>query len=134
MLPWAPACRTLSVHPGPVADFVEAQFAVELAPRRGVAEADDAAAVVATAHLPNLTAVLLSLLLLVPLPHQALAAALLPDLGLCGVLAPKARDLRAALTAGLSRRDELVRLVCLLQPAKATRVLPLLRDVAAHLA
>ena len=127
----------MSVDPDPVADFVEAHFAVDLAPHRAVALADHAAPAVATAHPRELTAVLLSLLLPARLAHQVLAIA---RLGLCRDLAARARDLHAAPMAGLSRRDELVRLVCLLQPAKATRVLrlaralPLLRAVAARLA
>jgi hypothetical protein len=120
-------------------DFVEAQFAVDLAAHQAVALADDAAPAGATAHPLRLTAVWLSRLPLVRLPHQALAIARLLDLGLCRVLAARATDLRAVPTAGLSRRDELLRRVCHLQRAKATPVQRLrrgllLRVVAAHLA
>src|SRR4029453_8421360 len=68
----------------------------------------------------------------------ALAIARSLDLGLWRVLAGRARDLHALPTAGLSSRDGLVRWVCHLQRAPATRVLrlpralPLLRPVAAR--
>jgi hypothetical protein len=128
-------CRILSVDHYFVADFVEAHSAVELAPQRAVAGADDAAPAVATAHPQELTAVLLSLLLLVRLPQEAWALARLLDLGLCRVLAARAKYLRAVLMAELSRRDELV---CHLQMVQVTcvlrlpRALPLLRPVDAH--
>jgi hypothetical protein len=121
-----------------VSDFAEAHFAVEVAPHRAVAAADDAAPAVAAARPQELTAVLLSLLLLVRLPQEAWALARLLDLGLCRVLAARARGLRAVLMAGLSRQDELARQVCHLQMVKATcvlrlpRALPLLRAVDAR--
>jgi hypothetical protein len=136
--PSVPACRTVSVDPGPVADFVQAHFAVDLAPHRAVAAADDAAPAVATAHSPKPTAVSLFLLLLAHLPHRALAIARRPGLGLCRALEARARGLHAAPMAGLSARDELVRPVYLLQPGKAAcvlrlpRGLPLLQFVAAR--
>jgi len=82
--------------------------------------------------------VLVSLLLLGRLLHRALAVARLPGLDLCRALAARAKHLRAGRLAGLSRRDELARLVCHLQMAKAASVLRLLRAlpfpqfVAAH--
>jgi hypothetical protein len=106
--PSVPPCRTVSVDHDPVADFVVADFAVDLAPHQVVARAGDAAPAAATAHPPKLTAVLLGLLLPVRLAHRALAIA---RLGLCPVLAAQARHLRAVPMAGLSRRDELVRRV-----------------------
>ena len=92
----------------------------------------------AAAQLEEPMAVSVSLLLLAHLLHRALAVASLPGLDLCRALAARAKHLRAAPMAGLSRRDELARLVCHLQMAKATsvlrlpRALPLLRVVAAR--
>jgi hypothetical protein len=65
-------------------------------------------------------AVLPSLRLQVRLPHRALAVA---RLGLCRVLAARAKDLRAVLMAVVSCRDEVVPLGYSLQPAQETRVL-----------
>ncbi len=58
----------LSGSPDPVADFVVRPLCRDFAPHRGVAVVDDAAPAAATAHPPKLTAVSLSLLLLVRLP------------------------------------------------------------------
>ena len=131
-----PACRTVSVRRYPVADFVAAQFAVDLAPHPVVALAGDH--VPAAAQLEEPMAVSVSLLLLAHLLHRALAVARLPGLDLCRALAARAKDLRAGRLVGLSRRDQLARLVCHLQMAKATsvlrlpRALPLLQFVAAR--
>ena len=70
-------------------------------------------------HSRYLTAVLLSLLR----PGRAQEIARLAWLGLRSVQTVRAKDLRAVPTAGLSRRDELVRLVCHLHRAKAICVL-----------
>lgn len=123
--PSVPAYRTVSVHRYPVADFVEAQSAVDVAPHPVVALADHAAPVVAMGRFPNLMMVLLSLLLPVRLPRWAYAIAHLPDPGLCRLLAAWVTDLRAVPMAEVSRRGELVRLVCHLQTAKALHVLRL---------
>jgi hypothetical protein len=133
--PSVPPCRTVSVGPDPVADFVEAHFAVEPAPHGVVAPVFDAALVAAAEHPLNPMVVLLSPLLLV---HRTLEVAPLPDLGLGRVLAARARRLRAAPMAGLSRRDALGRSVCYLRRATATfvlrlpRAVPLCRGAAAH--
>ena len=137
LLPWAPPCRTVSVDPDPVADFVEAHFAVDLAPHQGAALADDADPAAARAHPPKLTVVRLFLLPLVRLAHRVFVVARRVDPGLCRVLAARAIHLRAVPMAGLSRRHELVRLVYYLQRATPTRVrlpraVPLLRAVAAR--
>ena len=136
--PLVPACRAVSVDPDPAVDFVEAHFVVDVAPHRAVALADDAAPAAATAHRRKPMAVLLSLLHPVGLPHRVLPIARRFGLGLCRVLAARVRDLRAVRLDGVQHRDELVRLVFLLGPAKATRVLrlpealPSLRGVAAR--
>jgi len=120
-----------------VANFAVAQFAVDLPAQRAVAVVDDAAPAAATAHAQQLTAVSLFLLLLAHLLHRASATAQFLDLGPCRVLAARAKDLHAVPMAALSRRDELVRLAWLLQPATAPHVLrlpqasPLLRAATA---
>ena len=123
--PSVPAYQTVLVDPDPAVDFVEVHFAVDVAPRRVVALADDAAPAAATAHRPKRTAVLLSLLRRVGLPHRASAIARRVGLGLCRVLAAPVRDLRSVRLDGVRHRDELVRLVFLLELAKAPRVLRL---------
>jgi len=136
--PSAPACQTVLVDPDPAVDFVEAHFALHLAAHRAVVVAGDAVAAAATAHLPKPTAVLLSQLLLVRLPHVASAIARQVVLGLGRVPAAMVKRLRAAPMAGLSPQDELFHRVDLLGLAKATRVLHLLlaflllRAEAAH--
>jgi hypothetical protein len=50
LLPLGPASRTVSVDRDSVADFVEAHFAVDVAPQRAVGPADDAAPAAARAH------------------------------------------------------------------------------------
>jgi len=110
-----------------VADSLRAHFSVNPAPRRVVAPADRHVLAAAAAHLRKLTAVLLSLLRPVRLPHRAAAIARLLDLGLCRVQGVRAKHLHAVPMAGPSRRDELVRLAWLLPPAKAIHV-PRLRE------
>ena len=112
-----------------MADSLRAHFAVDLVPRLVAALGADYVLAAATAHLRKLTAVLLSLLRPVRLPHRAEAIARLLDLGLglCRVQGVRAKHLHAVPMAGPSRPDELVRLAWLLPPAKATHV-PRLRE------
>ena len=78
---------------------MEVRFAVDLAPHRAVALADDAAPAAVAAHPPKLTVVWLVLLLLVRQPHRAVPIAHLLGLGLCRVQTARAIDLRAVRTA-----------------------------------
>ena len=54
--PSVPACQTVLVDPDPAVDFVEAHFAVDVAPRRVVALAGDHAPAAAAVHPRNLMA------------------------------------------------------------------------------
>jgi hypothetical protein len=110
-----PAAESVLTHPGQ-----------HLVPHQIVALADDHVLAAATVHPRKLMAVSLSLLQLdLPL-HQALEIAHLVCPGLCRVQTARAQHLRQVRTAGLSHRDELGRLVYVLQRAMATRVLRLL--------
>jgi hypothetical protein len=77
-----------------------AHFAVDLALHLVVALAGDH--VPAAAQIEKLTAVLLSLLQPVRLPHRALAIARQPELALCHPLGARAKHLRAVQMAGVS--------------------------------
>jgi hypothetical protein len=117
---------------------VLSHHAQDLFPQRVVVLAGDDALAAATVHHLKLTAVLLSLLRPVRLLHRAVGIVRLPGLGLCRVQAVTVKDLRAVRMAEVLWRDELVRRVDLLRPAKATRVLrlvpalPLFRAVVAR--
>ena len=135
------ACRTADAEVlarDPAAESVLPHPARDLAPPLVGALAGDHALAAATVYPRKLTAVLLSLLQLGHLLHQALASARLVYPGLCRVQKAMAKDLRAVPMAVGLCPHEFVRRFYRLQTAKATRVLrlrpalPLLRAVAAR--
>ena len=120
--PEVPACRIAEaqvLRSYSAARSVLNRPARDLAPRLVVALAADHVVAVSTVYPRKLTAVSLSLLR----PGRVREIARLVELGLRRVRTARAKDLRAAQMAGLSRRDELVRLVVHLQRAKAICVL-----------
>ena len=119
------ACRTVFVDRGSAADFLEAHFAVNLAPHLVVAVAGDAAVAASMVHRRKPTAVSLFPLRPVRLLRRPVGVAGLPGLGLCRVQPVRVKHLRAVRMAAVSQRDEFARRADLLQLAKATHVLRL---------
>jgi hypothetical protein len=103
------ACRTVFVDRGSAADFLEAHFALNLAPHLVVAVAGDAAVAASMVHRRKLTAVSLFPLRPVRLLHRPVGVARLPGLGLCRVQPARVKHLRAVRMTALSQRDEFAR-------------------------